>query len=277
MTIEELKQKTLLSSSDIKKKLASRYSYDKGFVFLEEISTYGVGDQKGNNRRVDCMFISTFPSMGHYKAGIEIKISRSDLMNEFKDPSKSNAIFEYFDYFYLAIPDKKIIAGIQLPEHWGVILVTERGCRQIKNAVRNEEAKCDNSFLSRVCQKFMVNYVSAYTHHEIIKEYQNKIDEKAKQLNESNFRNAEYYKRQYEELYETVKTFEDKSGISIKYARTEYLLRLAGVIKMLMNNDGKIIDEYRISSLIDVRDNIDKLVESIRVIQPEQEKESRHK
>lgn len=268
MTIEELKQKSLLTSSQIKEKLSNRYSYDRGYVFLEEISTYGVG-QPGNNRRIDCMYISTFPSMGHYKAGIEIKISRADLMNEFKDPSKSNAIFEYFDYFYLAIPDRKIIAGINLPEHWGVILVTERGCRQIKQAIKNQNAICDNSFLSRVCQKFMVNYISVHRHNEVIGEYQNKINEKAKLLNESNFKNAEFYKKQYEELYDRLNVFEKSSGLNIKYVNPDYLKKLGGVINMLMSKDGQIMDEWKIRQLEEVKSNITKLIDSIRLAQNE--------
>ena len=72
-------------------------------------------------RHADAVAIGIWPSHGYAIHGVEVKRSRADLMREFKDPSKADAVGAYCDHWWLVLADAKIADGVQLPASWGVL------------------------------------------------------------------------------------------------------------------------------------------------------------
>ncbi|UTT40233.1 hypothetical protein NMP99_02950 [Glutamicibacter mishrai] len=54
--------------------------------------------------------------------GHEVKVSRSDWLTELRDPTKSERIKRYCDYWYLVVSDASIVKPDELPEGWGLMV-----------------------------------------------------------------------------------------------------------------------------------------------------------
>lgn len=54
--------------------------------------------------------------------GHEVKVSRSDWLSELKDPTKSERIKRYCDYWWLVVPDASIVKPGELPADWGLMV-----------------------------------------------------------------------------------------------------------------------------------------------------------
>jgi hypothetical protein len=67
----------------------------------------------------------------------EVKVSRSDLSHELQQPEKAEAWAQYAHYFWLVIPDVKLMAGFDIPDSWGVLVSHgPRTLRQVKKPTR---------------------------------------------------------------------------------------------------------------------------------------------
>lgn len=223
---------TKINAEYIKSKLAEKYSTDKGYLFFSEVSTYGL--KEGNsNRRVDGVIVSMFPSNGLHKMGVEIKISRSDLSHELSDFSKSQAMFNYFEYFYLAVPHKKIVEGFQIPDHWGIMIVNETTNRIVRPAKLNEHAVCDNSFLSRICQKVTTEFISRETHNLVLNQYQERINELDKKVRFTEDRNYERLQRDLNDMRKKYVDLQEKTGIRLEWMNDTEAQSLAAAMAMV--------------------------------------------
>lgn len=99
-------------------------------------------------RTADFMALDLWPSQGLVLHGHEVKISRSDWLNELKDPEKAGAFIPHVDYWWLVIADKAMVKAGELPKDWGLMAVGSDGfLRVFKQAprlrplVRNETWK----------------------------------------------------------------------------------------------------------------------------------------
>ena len=54
--------------------------------------------------------------------GHEVKVSRSDWLTELRDPTKSERIKRFCDYWWLVVPDASIVKPGELPEGWGLMV-----------------------------------------------------------------------------------------------------------------------------------------------------------
>jgi hypothetical protein len=106
---------------------------------------YVVADHVGSNpdqpdRKLDAVVCDTWRSSGYAMHGIEVKVSRGDLKRELDDPAKALTFSEHLDYFWLAVPDKRALSQLTVPDKWGVLTVVERNglswLRQARRATR---------------------------------------------------------------------------------------------------------------------------------------------
>jgi hypothetical protein len=77
-------------------------------------------------RTADFAAVDTYPSSKCAIHGVEVKVSRSDWLRELKDPGKSAACMAWCSHWWLAVPDKAIVADGELPPGWGLLAATER-------------------------------------------------------------------------------------------------------------------------------------------------------
>lgn len=93
-------------------------------------------------RTADFMALDLWPSKGLVLHGHEVKISRSDWLNELKDPEKSGAFIPHVDYWWLVITDKAMVKDGELPPEWGMMAIgTDGKLRVVKKAPRLRPAR----------------------------------------------------------------------------------------------------------------------------------------
>lgn len=91
-------------------------------------------------RTADFMALDLWPSKGLMLHGHEVKISRSDWLNELKDPEKSGEFLKHVDYWWLVIADKDMVRPGELPASWGMMTVGGDGkLRVVRQAPRLTE------------------------------------------------------------------------------------------------------------------------------------------
>lgn len=111
-------------------KLGIRSSFAQGYQTFFE-----VGNDTGTRvtRHADAVAIGIWPSTGHQVHGFEVKVSRTDFLNEMKDPSKSQAIFRFCHRWSLATPPG-LVRVDELPPNWGLVTFDGKSLRTVKAA-----------------------------------------------------------------------------------------------------------------------------------------------
>lgn len=78
-------------------------------------------------RTLDAVALSLWPSRGMRLHGYEIKCSRSDWLNELKNPAKAEEFATKLDFFSIVIADRNMIEPGELPETWGLLARSKNG------------------------------------------------------------------------------------------------------------------------------------------------------
>lgn len=135
--------------------LRKRYGQDSGngpaWAFVPQVRN-DAGFRA--NRTCDAIAMSLWPSRGLTLHGHEIKCSRSDWLNEIKDPHKAEAFAVYCDYFWLVIGDRKIIQAGEVPETWGVMLAHKTRIDVLQEPTKNPEPRpIERGFLAALLRQ----------------------------------------------------------------------------------------------------------------------------
>lgn len=77
-------------------------------------------------RTADFLAQDLWEAKGLHLHGHEVKVSRSDLLRELADPSKSQAVKRYCDRWWLVVPDPMIVRN-DLPDGWGLLAFGANG------------------------------------------------------------------------------------------------------------------------------------------------------
>ena len=140
---------------EIRKLLRLRYDSPR-YLFIEEIAN-GTGAPGG--RFADGLALALWPSSGMWLYGFEIKMKRTDLLRELKDPKKWRAVGSYCDYWWLVVGPDVWKQGDDLPPSWGVLeyvpeRVPWRGPLQVRRRPRRQEAfPMDRPFIASLLRK----------------------------------------------------------------------------------------------------------------------------
>ncbi|RUQ07027.1 hypothetical protein D8M34_06030 [Microbacterium sp. HSID17254] len=78
-------------------------------------------------RRADALYLPITTGDRGTIIGHEIKVSRSDVIAEVRDPHKADAWMRYCDRWWLVVSDASLIDGLDIPEKWGVMASPTRG------------------------------------------------------------------------------------------------------------------------------------------------------
>lgn len=133
-----------LTAADVRAAMCARYPGESHAICYEVARSTG----HAANRHLDMIVMDLWPSRGLALHGIEIKVSRGDLLRELKDPAKADEIGRYCDFFWIAAP-KGVAKPDELPLAWGLIEVTDTATsRVVKQAQRIDAAPIDRSFLA---------------------------------------------------------------------------------------------------------------------------------
>lgn len=84
---------------------------------------------------IDFLAVNCWPSRGFEVHGHEIKVSRSDWKRELKKPHKALLSMARCDFWWVAAPDGIVQPG-ELPEGWGLMILSDKGSRVAIQAPR---------------------------------------------------------------------------------------------------------------------------------------------
>lgn len=92
------------------------------YQFIEHPKTY----YKRHRRTLDALALDRHSTkVGtkrlYLRHAVEVKCSRSDLMRELREPDKAAAWQKFAHSFWLAVPDKAIYRGLNIPDSWGLL------------------------------------------------------------------------------------------------------------------------------------------------------------
>lgn len=83
---------------------------------------------RARRRRIDVVAVGLWKRTDHLVHGFEVKVSRSDLLAELRDPDKAGAAIAKVDRWWLALGDRRLLRdGDELPPGWGIIAPHGRG------------------------------------------------------------------------------------------------------------------------------------------------------
>ena len=159
---------------------------------------------------------------------IEIKISRADFKNDFKNKEKKHLILEsprlfmtapkptsLPNYFYYAVPEG-LVKEDEIPEYAGLIYVQPWGIRIVKDAKKLHDEKLDLNKL-KICDKFYYSMVNWQNKYNMLSDADATIKELKKQIKDYN-KAIMYYDDQLSqlncELYEAnlkIKKYEEEN------------------------------------------------------------------
>lgn len=133
----------------IQRLLSERYKAPEWAYFAH------VPDSTGSmaTRIADGVAMNLYPFQGFKLTCFEIKVSRSDLMSELKDITKSECVGKFCDYFVLVIP-KGIVLAKELPNHWGLMEVDGESLYTTRKPKQNESiAPFTRGFIASVLRR----------------------------------------------------------------------------------------------------------------------------
>lgn len=100
-----------------------------GVVFVTEVNA------PEGNRRADALALHLTKARP-WIDGIEIKVDRSDWLDELDQHTKADAWFGYTHRWWVAVPDPAIVDRAELPDGWGLMVPDPRSDRRMKPVVK---------------------------------------------------------------------------------------------------------------------------------------------
>lgn len=113
-----------ITAADIVEALHRHWAHAESCIALDELRV-GTGYGKDADQRLDFWAMEALPSKRFRRVAYEIKVSRSDWLNELKRPRKRNrALLVSNEFYFVTTPD--IIKAGELPPEAGLIETADR-------------------------------------------------------------------------------------------------------------------------------------------------------
>jgi hypothetical protein len=188
--------------------LKKRYAPPE-WAFIEE-----VGDATGTrqSRSADAVAMNLWPSRGLEVHGFEVKVRRPDWLSELKDPAKSAAIQRFCDRWWVVTGARDIVRVEELPPTWGLLSAAGGRIVCVKEAPKLEAVPPDRGFVASVLRRSFE--VIGSTKESDARYLEGKLAgmEAGKQSAEGHFLALQ---NQYDRLVESVRRFQETSGLRI--------------------------------------------------------------
>jgi len=139
---------TEYTATDLVKMIRGHYIVNDG-VYNRHIILEQVPDGTGmfQNRWIDVVVFQMFPSKGLTRFAFEVKVSRSDFLEELSHPAKHQWCKECFHEFWFVAP-KNVIQLAELPPNIGWMYPAGGKLHRARYAIRNDNPKLDDALLA---------------------------------------------------------------------------------------------------------------------------------
>ena len=169
----------------------------------------------GKVRTADAIMFSTYPSRGLHLYGFEIKCSRSDWLNELRDPAKAEEIGRYCDFWYVVAP-VGVVREAETPQNWGWLAPEKTRLKVMKKPFRNDKAEpLSREFIASIMRRF---HERTQTEDELKAERLKGIKigrrEAARLMTEGD-PIAQRLRRELDDMKAGVEAFEKETGIDV--------------------------------------------------------------
>lgn len=193
------------TSGKVKDLLAKRYCAPEWATFFEVATNTGAGP----SRFADAVAMNLWPSRGLAIHGFEIKVHRSDWLNELKNPAKAEAMARNCDHWWI-VAAKGVVREGELPSTWGLIEVDGRGLTAKVAAPRLARPELTRDFMASMMRR--CGEVDSLRLREAVQAETEAVHKRANDRieNEVKRRTSENSK-----LREDVAAFEEASGIRL--------------------------------------------------------------
>lgn len=246
--------KQKITEKDLEFYLANRYCQPEWAFFPQVRSSTGFA-----SRIADGIAMNMYRSRKYEIHGFEIKVSRTDWLNELKNPQKADVIFKYCDKFWLVVSDKDIVQSGELPKGWGLMAVRGKG---LVMKVRPEYVKAevlDYGFIASLLRSASANLVSRNS-------IQKRVDdawELGQASRESSIKSAEKNAERYKEI---IRSFEKESGVEIDdWSGNQKAEKVGKLLRRIINGESfKDILSWKIDSIESAAKGILKEVKKIK-------------
>lgn len=107
-----------------------------------------IRSKPGWRRRIDVVAVGLWSKVAGEIDGFEVKVSRSDLLTELRDPRKAGTGARFCNRWWLAAADPSIFAGLDLPPEWGILVPRGRGLSIYRQATELDPEPLSGQFLA---------------------------------------------------------------------------------------------------------------------------------
>ena len=265
-----------LSETELTHRLAAKYSEKAGngnaYAFIPQVRNAAGFDA---SRTIDAYVMALWPSRGLTLTAFEIKSARSDWTRELHHPEKAETFCELADFFYLVVGREDIVEPGELPETWGLMVPHGKGLKVAKEAPalrdltpaegrrgpRAMPPAFSRSFLAALLRS--ATYV-AQTTPEDIQAAEDRVRESERQRAE--FDN-ERIKQQLAEAKQTIKEFQEASGVVLGQRWGFEPKRVGAAVKLILEGETQL---DRLERRLDtVRDQAQAIVDATEQMRPQ--------
>lgn len=242
---------------DKKEKVSVWSLLEKRFPASEYALLAEVRDKAGTSasRSADGIAVGLWPSRGLEVIGLEIKSFRGDWLRELKNPAKAENIFQYCDRWYLVTADETVAKIEEIPAAWGWLNCKGNRVMTMKEAPTCPSKPLDRHFVAAMLKRACQGKVSFDSISERI--------EAAREAGKQTERTQRGYDlerktKEYDTLFESVKVFEEKSGVVI---RESWQRRKIGDAVKFVIDGGIEAGEEKMTQLLNTVDFLKKHIE----------------
>jgi hypothetical protein len=140
------------TETEIVRRLAKKYAPPE-YAFLTQVRN-GTGCARRVDRTADALAFSLWPSRGLSVSGFEIKTSKADMKREIANPEKAEAIAQYCDYWWVVVPDNKVLDDLSVPPAWGVMICdNEEGTWVVREATKTPATPLDRLMVCAIMRR----------------------------------------------------------------------------------------------------------------------------
>lgn len=151
-------------AEDVIKALRSKYPRNEYAIFEQLRNETGFS---GRAQYIDFAAVALWPSRGVTRSAFEVKVARTDFMNEVADPYKNSDFKKFFHEFWYVTAPGVVKEEREIPSGCGWMEL--RGDRLFRKLVapRNKDATMDDYLLASFCRN--INRVEVSDYAEICK------------------------------------------------------------------------------------------------------------
>lgn len=118
----------------------------------------------------DVMVMGNWPSSGNELMGFEVKVSRSDWLNEVKNAEKCAPTKKYCNRWWLVIADETMVKEGELPEDWGMMAIVNNKIKVIKEAPKLIAEPLSHKFVASMLRSDAKETIPIDVHNDQIKD-----------------------------------------------------------------------------------------------------------